>query len=254
MTFAADVEPGSPLRLVKYVAYGWSGGRSADALQDQVAAALASARKGGWEKLLSEQRTYLDRFWEGADIEIDGDEELQQAARFALFHILQAGARGEQRPIAAKGLTGPGYNGHAFWDTETYVLPVLTYTAPRPPATRSPGATARWRPRVSERECSAFAVPASRGGRSPERSAPATGRPEPPPSTSTPTSPTPRRATCGSAGTTTSRPRWDSSCWSKPPGCGARSGTSTATVPSASTASRAPTSTAPSPTTTSTRT
>ena len=79
----------------------------------------------------SEQRTYLDRFWEGADIEIDGDEELQQAARFALFHILQAGARGEQRPIAAKGLTGPGYNGHAFWDTETYVLPVLTYTAPR---------------------------------------------------------------------------------------------------------------------------
>ncbi len=131
VTFAADVEPGSPLRLVKYVAYGWSGGRSADALQDQVAAALASAHKGGWEKLLSEQRTYLDRFWEGADIEIDGDEELQQAARFALFHILQTGARGEQRPIAAKGLTGPGYNGHAFWDTETYVLPVLTYTAPR---------------------------------------------------------------------------------------------------------------------------
>ena len=131
VTFAADVEPGSPLRLVKYVAYGWSGGRSSDALQDQVAAALASAHKGGWEKLLSEQRAYLDRFWEGADIEIDGDEELQQAARFALFHILQTGARGEQRPIAAKGLTGPGYNGHAFWDTETYVLPVLTYTAPR---------------------------------------------------------------------------------------------------------------------------
>ena len=53
---------------------------------------------------------------------------------------------------------------------------------------------------MSERECSAFAVPASRGGRSPGRSAPATGRREPPPSTSTPTSPTPSRATCGSAG------------------------------------------------------
>ncbi|HTY97042.1 MAG TPA: family 65 glycosyl hydrolase, partial [Solirubrobacteraceae bacterium] len=131
VTFAGDVEPGSPLRLIKYVAYGWSGGRSADALQDQVAAALASAHQSGWEKLLSEQREYLDRFWEGADMEIEGDDELQQAARFALFHILQAGARGEQRPIAAKGLTGPGYNGHAFWDTETYVLPVLMYTAPR---------------------------------------------------------------------------------------------------------------------------
>ena len=50
--------------------------------------------------------------------------------RFGLFHTLQAGARAEQRAIAAKGLTGPGYDGHTFWDTERYVLPVLTYTAP----------------------------------------------------------------------------------------------------------------------------
>ena len=50
--------------------------------------------------------------------------------RFALFHVLQAGARAERRAIAAKGLTGPGYDGHAFWDTETFVLPVLTYTTP----------------------------------------------------------------------------------------------------------------------------
>ena len=46
------------------------------------------------------------------------------------FTSLQAGARAERRAIAAKGLTGPGYDGHAFWDTETFVLPVLTYTAP----------------------------------------------------------------------------------------------------------------------------
>ena len=59
-----------------------------------------------------------------------GDAGLQQAVRFALFHTLQAGARGERRAIAAKGLTGPGYDGHTFWDTETFVLPVLTYTAP----------------------------------------------------------------------------------------------------------------------------
>ena len=56
-----------------------------------------------------------------ADVEIDGDAELQQAVRFALFHVLQAGARAERRAIAAKGLTGPGYDGHAFWDTETFV-------------------------------------------------------------------------------------------------------------------------------------
>jgi len=50
--------------------------------------------------------------------------------RFGLFHTLQAGARAEQRAIAAKGLTGPGYDGHTFWDTERFVLPVLTYTVP----------------------------------------------------------------------------------------------------------------------------
>ena len=59
-----------------------------------------------------------------------GDAELQQAVRFALFHVLQASARAERRPIGAKGLTGTGYDGHCFWDTDTFVLPVLTYTAP----------------------------------------------------------------------------------------------------------------------------
>jgi alpha,alpha-trehalose phosphorylase len=80
--------------------------------------------------MVSEQRAYLDDFWERADVELEGDVEIQQAVRFALFHSLQAGARAEQRAIAAKGLTGPGYDGHAFWDTEAFVLPVLTYTAP----------------------------------------------------------------------------------------------------------------------------
>ena len=50
--------------------------------------------------------------------------------RFGLFHVLQASARAERRAIAGKGLTGTGYDGHAFWDTEGFVLPVLTYTAP----------------------------------------------------------------------------------------------------------------------------
>jgi alpha,alpha-trehalose phosphorylase len=144
-SIAADLAPGTPLRLVKYLAYGWSSTRSVPAIRDQVAAALASATHGGWEQLLSEQRAYLDRFWERADVEVDGDGELQQAVRFALFHILQAGARGEQRPIAAKGLTGPGYDGHTFWDTETFVLPVLTYTAPR-----AAGDALGWRHRTLE--------------------------------------------------------------------------------------------------------
>ncbi|MGH2967238.1 MAG: glycoside hydrolase family 65 protein, partial [Solirubrobacterales bacterium] len=82
------------------------------------------------EGLLAGQRDYLDDFWDRGDVELGGDAELQQAVRFALFHTLQASARGERRAIAAKGLTGPGYDGHSFWDTESFVLPALTYTAP----------------------------------------------------------------------------------------------------------------------------
>jgi alpha,alpha-trehalose phosphorylase len=117
VTVAAQVAPGGQLHLTKYVGYGWSSGRSRPALIDQVGGALAAAHLTGWDGLLAEQRAYLDEFWEGADVEVDGDAEIQQAVRFGLFHILQSGARAEYRPIAAKGLTGTGYDGHTFWDT-----------------------------------------------------------------------------------------------------------------------------------------
>ncbi|GAA4547078.1 glycosyl hydrolase family 65 protein [Amycolatopsis samaneae] len=130
LTVAVDVPKGGRLRITKYLAYGWSAQRSVPALRAQVDAALAGARQTGWAGLLAEQRAFLDDFWATSDIELDGDPELQQAVRFALFHLLQAGARGESRAIAGKGLTGPGYDGHAFWDTESFVLPVLTYTMP----------------------------------------------------------------------------------------------------------------------------
>ena len=131
VTVSADIEPGKPLRIVKFLSYGWSRTRSLPAVRDQVAAALAEAQHRGWDRLAGEQREYLDDFWKRADVELEGDAELQQAVRFALFHVLQAGARAEQRAIPAKGLTGSGYDGHAFWDTEAFVLPVLTYTAPQ---------------------------------------------------------------------------------------------------------------------------
>ncbi|MBB5868861.1 alpha,alpha-trehalose phosphorylase [Allocatelliglobosispora scoriae] len=129
-TVACELADGERLTLTKLLAYGWSSRRSVPAIRDQVGAALAGARFSGWEGLLAEQRDYLDSFWDAADVRIDGDPEVQQAVRFGLFHVLQAGARAEQRPISAKGLTGPGYDGHAFWDTEMFVLPVLTYTHP----------------------------------------------------------------------------------------------------------------------------
>jgi alpha,alpha-trehalose phosphorylase len=129
-TVICGLRAGQKLRIVKYLAYGWSSMRSRPALRDQAAAALHSARYSGWQGLLDSQRAYLDDFWENADVEVEGDPESQQAVRFGLFHLLQASARAERRAIPSKGLTGTGYDGHAFWDTEAYVLPVLTYTAP----------------------------------------------------------------------------------------------------------------------------
>ncbi|HZU65945.1 MAG TPA: glycoside hydrolase family 65 protein [Ktedonobacteraceae bacterium] len=130
VSIAGRLKPGERLRIVKLIAYGWSSLRSRPAIHDQIVAAVTTAQMSGWEGLLAEQRAYLDDFWSRAVVELEGDAEIQQAVRFALFHVLQAGARAERRPIPAKGLTGTGYDGHAFWDTEIYVLPVLTLTAP----------------------------------------------------------------------------------------------------------------------------
>jgi alpha,alpha-trehalose phosphorylase len=140
VSITVRLEPGQHLCLVKMLTYGWSSQRSRQALLDQVVAAMTAARHTGWDGLLEEQRAYLDDFWNNADVELDGDAEVQQAVRFGLFHILQAGARGEDRPIPAKGLTGPGYDGHAFWDSETFVLPLLTCTLPAAAAS-----ALRWR-------------------------------------------------------------------------------------------------------------
>ncbi len=131
VTVTTVLEPGQRLRIVKLLAYGWSSLRSRRALRDQVVAALTAARHSGWDGLLDEQRRYLDEFWNRAGIEVEGDPEIEQAVRYALFQVLQAGARAEGRAIPAKGLTGTGYDGHAFWDTESFVLPVLTHSFPK---------------------------------------------------------------------------------------------------------------------------
>jgi alpha,alpha-trehalose phosphorylase len=145
VTVTATLEPGQKLRLVKYLAYGWSARRSLPSVRAQVGGALAEARHTGWQGLLDAQRAYLDDFWDRADVELDGDADVQQAIRFALFQVMQAGARAEMRAIPAKGLTGPGYDGHAFWDTESFVLPVLTYTVPD-----AAGSALRWRHSTQE--------------------------------------------------------------------------------------------------------
>ena len=189
----------------KFLAYGWSSDRSIPAVRDQVGAALAEARHTGWDGLLAEQRAYLDEFWAGADVELDGDAELQQAVRFALFHTLQAGARVDGRAIAAKGLTGPGLRRPLLLGHRVVRPPGPDLH--RPERGRSRPALAPPHP-ADRARASRPARPArarrSRGGRSAAANARPTGRPGRPPSTSAPTSPTPSPATRPRPTTTTS--------------------------------------------------
>jgi kojibiose phosphorylase len=74
--------------------------------------------------------------WEDADVEVDGDNVLQQALRFAAYHLISAANPEDERvSVGARALTGEAYKGHVFWDTELYMVPFYTFT--HPPSARA---------------------------------------------------------------------------------------------------------------------
>jgi trehalose/maltose hydrolase-like predicted phosphorylase len=93
-------------------------------------AKLDSTAAAGFATLLRGQRQRWAERWRDADVEIPDDPELQQAVRFALFHLLSSAASSGEAAVGARGLTGPGYRGHVFWDADVFVLPALTAVAP----------------------------------------------------------------------------------------------------------------------------
>ena len=130
VVFFLDAEPGIPARVTKLLGYHHADHASAGDLVRRVNRTLDRADGDGFERIAQIQRERLDAFWEQSDIAIEGPGDIQQAVRFNLFQVRQASARVEGHGIAAKGLTGRGYEGQYFWDTEIYVLPCLTYTQP----------------------------------------------------------------------------------------------------------------------------
>ncbi len=85
--------------------------------------------RGGFAALLGEQEQALSAFWRVADVEVDGDLSLQQGLRFNLWSLLQSAGHDGRTSVAAKGLSGEGYEGHYFWDTEIYVFPYTNLMA-----------------------------------------------------------------------------------------------------------------------------
>lgn len=116
------------MTLEKFAAYHV--GSPSDELTRRVNADLDRAVSEGFDAAAAAQRESLARFWEHADVRIEGDERVQQAVRWNIFQLAQATLRTDGLGIPAKGLTGRGYDGHYFWDVEIYVQPFLTYTLP----------------------------------------------------------------------------------------------------------------------------
>jgi len=121
---------GQAVRLVKFGAYHTSRDHPEAELGARSKEALSQARADGFDALCREQAEFLAEFWRDADIEIAGDAALQQGIRFNEFHLLQSVGRDGRTNIAAKGVTGEGYEGHYFWDTEIYVFPFFLATRP----------------------------------------------------------------------------------------------------------------------------
>lgn len=130
MEFKVPVATGESVTLTKYISYHTSKDVQESELFGRCVNVLRLAEHSGYEVLASEQRNYLDEFWAHNDVEIQGDLALLQGIRFNAFQLLQSVGRDGVTNIGAKGLTGEGYEGHYFWDTEMYILPFFTFTQP----------------------------------------------------------------------------------------------------------------------------
>ncbi|GAB3624463.1 glycosyl hydrolase family 65 protein [Mariniluteicoccus endophyticus] len=131
VVYRVNAEQGVPIHIEKTAAYHTSRSVPVRELADRCRRTLDRAAEQGVESVHDSQRDWLDKFWECSDVEVPGQPHVQQAIRWNLFQVAQASARAEAYGIAAKGVSGSGYSGHYFWDTEVYVLPFLTYTNPQ---------------------------------------------------------------------------------------------------------------------------
>ncbi|WP_407272071.1 glycoside hydrolase family 65 protein [Radiobacillus sp. PE A8.2] len=123
------VDGRNPIRFTKYNVYTDTL-RHGQALFEQAVEIQDNIKEKNFDQLLTVQKQYLNDFWQTSDIEIDGDEQLQQGIRFNIFHLIQSAGKDAVSNIAAKGLSGEGYEGHYFWDTEIYMLPFFLMTNP----------------------------------------------------------------------------------------------------------------------------
>lgn len=116
--------------LNKYLVYYENQDKAEHELLTETKQILSETAQAGFEKIAAEQELYMASYWDKADIQIDGADEIMQGLRFNLFHLLQSTGKDGKTSVSAKGLSGEGYEGHYFWESETYIMPVFLFSFP----------------------------------------------------------------------------------------------------------------------------
>lgn len=127
----ATIEAGAdPVTIESVAVYHAARGLASGDLLARATTELATAAAAGFDALAAEQAAWFEQFWEAAWISFPDAPVAERALRHGLFQLIQAVGRDGATSIAAKGQSGEGYEGHVFWDAESYALPVFAYTRP----------------------------------------------------------------------------------------------------------------------------
>ena len=122
------IDKGNEIHVIKYSVF-------ADSIRDEnptqiVKDVLSEVQRNKADYYYSTQKKYLDGFWKRAKLDISGDRDLSISVNFNMYALLESACTDGHASISAKGLSGEGYEGHYFWDTEMFMLPFFSLTSP----------------------------------------------------------------------------------------------------------------------------
>lgn len=127
-----DASQGETAELTKYAVIYTQREAAKEALKETIQKEMKDFLETGFEAEFELHQNACLSLWREADIQIDGDEELNKAIRFNVFHLMNTASESDSHVnIGAKLLHGEEYGGHAFWDTELFMLPFFAYTFPQ---------------------------------------------------------------------------------------------------------------------------
>ena len=124
-----ELKPGDKTSFTKYIVYTDSIRHKGP--QEEGISLLKEAMKSSVSQWLTKQELYLDEFWKYSKISIPSKPVVEQSLNYSIYQLLASAGKDTHSNISAKGLSGEGYEGHYFWDTEVYMLPFFTLTNPK---------------------------------------------------------------------------------------------------------------------------